>query len=98
MSLFTLASADKNSKTSCSMVEAVPAQVANTWSIQEAMLAMEPHTFSTCANRQKDTETAGLPTSHKPPNSSLTGGRQLKICSLNHKRPWERKRGLWGQN
>ncbi|MPC61495.1 hypothetical protein E2C01_055568 [Portunus trituberculatus] len=38
------------------------------------MSAKEPHTFSTCANRQKETETTELPTSHRPSNSSLIGG------------------------
>ncbi|MPC63788.1 hypothetical protein E2C01_057892 [Portunus trituberculatus] len=74
MSLFALASADKNSKTSCSLFEAAPAQVANTWSVQEVMLGMDPHTFSVCTNRREDTETAGLHTGRKPPNSSLTRG------------------------
>ncbi|MPC59059.1 hypothetical protein E2C01_053074 [Portunus trituberculatus] len=43
MSSLALASVDKNSKTFYSMLKAVPAHVAKTWSVQETMSAMESH-------------------------------------------------------
>ncbi|MPC38179.1 hypothetical protein E2C01_031684 [Portunus trituberculatus] len=49
------------------MLEAAPAHVAKSWSVQEAMSAMEPHTFSICTNRWEDAETTGLSTSHRHP-------------------------------
>ncbi|MPC46787.1 hypothetical protein E2C01_040513 [Portunus trituberculatus] len=60
MSLLALASTNKNSKTPCSALEAAPAHLAKTWSVQEAMSATEPHNFSICANSRKETEIAGL--------------------------------------
>ncbi|MPC73303.1 hypothetical protein E2C01_067627 [Portunus trituberculatus] len=78
MFLLALANADKTKQNKLFCSRSSTCSCSQNLVIQEAMSAIELHTFSICANRQEETETAGLPTSCRPPNSSLIGGGTSK--------------------